>query len=170
MAIEPVQKGFASDGNGIAIWCPAIADPSAPTVAEITDPVAIRLTYGLTPDGFQHTVTENSITSGRYTLRQVIELAGTVQDNLELTYVYNRETPTAVETALGTPGTSGFVVHILGYPNDHVLAAADVINAVIPCDTGIARDNPPAANTEPTKTVKMYVTGEVRREVAIAAA
>lgn len=169
MATEAVQKGFASDGNGIVIWVPAIADPAAPTLVEINAVTSKRLTYGLTPDGFQHTITENAITSGRYTLRQVIELAGTVQDNLELTYVYNRQTPTDAETALGTPGTAGFIVHILGYENGHTLAAADKINAVIPCETGISRDNPPTANTEPSKTVKMYVTGEVAREVAIAA-
>lgn len=168
MATEDVQNGFAADGNGNVLWVTAIADVNAPTVAELA--AGIPITYGLTPDGFSHTVTENRITTGRYTLKQIIELAGTVQDNVELTYVYNRANPTAVETALGTTGTAGFLVHSLGYESGHVFAAADVINAIIPCTTGIARDNPPAANTEPTKTVGMYVSGVVAREVAVAAA
>ncbi|WP_336647524.1 phage tail tube protein [Microbacterium sp. MMO-10] len=169
MPLEATQNGVAADGNGRVLWVPAIADPGNPKLSELTAAGVKPLTYGLTADGFNHTITENAITTGRYTLAQIIELAGTVQDALELKYVYNRTSPTPTETALGTAGTAGFVVHQLGYPNATALAAAQKINAVIPCKTGIARDNPPTANSELSKSVKMYVTDTVRREVTIAA-
>lgn len=162
---EDIQSGFASDGNGIVLWASAIADPSAPTVAEIA--AATPITYGLTPDGFAHSTDITTITTGRYTLRQALQLDGTVIDNVEVKWVYNRETPTDVETTLGTPGTDGFLIHSLGYPSGHTFVADDVINAIIPGSTSIPRDVPPTANTEAAKIQKINVTGTVQREVAV---
>lgn len=169
MAAEDVQLGQAADGFGIVLWVPTIADISAPTVAELGAGTVVPLTYGITPDGFQHNTTINTVTTGRYTLRQALELDGTVVDTVEVTYVYNRETPTEVETAIGTPGTVGNIVHALGYPNGHTFVATDVINAIIPVKTSIPRDVPPTQNSELAKMVKLNVTGEVQREVAVVA-
>lgn len=167
MAEEAVQEGFPSDGNGNVLWASAIADPSAPTVAEIA--AATPITYGLMPDGFNHQTTINSVTTGRYTLRQALEQDGTVIDTVEIKWPYNRTTPTAVETAVGTPGTAGFIIHSLGYENGHTYAEDDVLNAVIPVKTSIPRDVPPTANTEAAKIQKLNVTGTVHREVSVAA-
>lgn len=164
---EQVQRGTAADGHGIVIWCETIANPSAPTAAELA--AGTEITYGLTPDGFAHDTSVATITTGRYTLAQALELDGVVTDTVELRYVYNRENPTDVQTALGTPGTDGFLVHALGYPNGHTFVAADVLNAVIPGTTSISRDVPPAVNTELAKVVKVNVTGQVYREVAVVA-
>lgn len=165
MTAEDVQSGFASDGNGIVLFASAIADPTAPTVAEIA--AATPITYGLTPDGFNHQTTINTITTGRYTLAQALELDGTVQDTVEIKYVYDRETPTDVEGAVGTVGTTGFLIHSLGYESGHEFVADDVINAIIPIKTSIPRDVPPTANTEAAKILKCNVTGTVQREVAV---
>jgi len=170
MPQEDVQTGQASDGFGIVLWVPTIADLTAPTVAELAAGTVVPLTYGITPDGFQHSTTINTITTGRYTLRQALELDGTVVDTVEVTYVYNRETPTEVETAIGTPGTLGNIVHALGYENGHTFVAADVINAILPVRTSIPRDVPPTTNTELAKIVKMNLAGTVEREVVVAAA
>lgn len=165
---EEVQAGFASDGNGNVLWVSAIANINAPTVAELA--AGTPITYGLTPDGFAHNTAIATITTGRYTLAQALELDGIVTDTVEVKWVYNRATPTDVETTLGTVGTSGFIVHSLGYESGHVFAAADVINAIIPVKTSIPRDVPPTANTEAAKIQKLNVTGTVAREVAVAAA
>lgn len=169
MASEPIQTGFAIDENGIVLWVPTIADPFAPTVAELTAGTVVKLTGGLTPDGFSHAPTVNKVTSGRYALKQIITLDGTIQDEVTLKYVYNRTTPTAVEEAIGTPGTDGNIVHILGYPNDHTIAAGTICNAVIPVTTSISTDIPATANTEASKEQKPNVRGEVAREVAVVA-
>jgi hypothetical protein len=169
---ESVQKGAAADGFGIVLWIPgadSIVDVTAPTVAELTAATAVRLTYGLTSDGFNHTAEVAKVTSSRYTLRQALTYDGIITDTVTLTYVYNRTTPTPAEEILSVEGTDGFLVHMLGYPNDHVIAAGDKINAVIPVTTSISTDVPPAQNTELMKTQVPNVRGEVGREVAVVA-
>lgn len=169
MANEPVQKGAAADGFGIVLWIPgadAIADVTAPTVTELA--AGVRLTYGLTADGFAHAAEVAKITSSRYTLRQALTYDGVITDTVTLRYVYNRETPTEAETILSVEGTDGFLVHMLGYPNDHVIAASDKCNAVIPITTSISTDVPPTQNTELMKEQVPNVRGEVGREAVVA--
>lgn len=164
MAFEPVQKGTASDGHGIVLWVPAIADLTKPTVAELTGASVKRLTYGLTADGFTHDTTVAKITVGRFTLDQALELDGTITDTVEVRWVYNRTNPTDIETALGAPGVDGNIVKILGYPNDHEIDEDTKINAIIPVTTSIPRDVPPTANSELVKVQSLNVRGKVRRE------
>lgn len=169
MTKEQVQRGFAADGNGIVLWVPSIADVFAPTVAELNAGTVVKLTYGLTQDGFNHDTQIATITTGRYTLAQALELDGVITDTVEVKWVYNRQTPTEVEEALGEPGVDGNIVHVLGYPNGHTFAASDKLNAVIPVTTSVPRDVPPTQNTEAAKIQKLNVRGEVAREVAVVA-
>lgn len=169
MALEEWQDGFAIDDRGIVLWVDSIADVFNPTVAELTAAGVVRLTGGLTPDGFSHTPTVNKVTSGRYARKQTITYDGTVSDEVVLRYVYNRTTPTEVEEILGVPGEDGFIVHILGYPNDHTIAAGTKINAVIPVTTSVSVDIPATANTEAFKETRPNVRGEVGREVEVVA-
>jgi len=168
MPDEDVQIGQAADGYGRVLWVPAIADVDDVLLSELTASGVIPLTYGLSPDGFRHETTVSTVTSGRYTLQQALELDGTITDTLELQYVYNRENPTEVEQAV-TDGATGFVVHQLGYANETALAAGQKLNAVIPVKASIARDVPPTANTELMKVRKLNVTGKVGRESTISA-
>lgn len=170
MANEPVQSGTASDGKGIVIWAPTIADTDEPTVAELTGGTAKRLTYGLTRDGFVLNVTINNITVGRYTLAQDLTLEGTKVYDLTTIYPYNRETPTDTEEILGAKGTEGYFVHILGYPNDHTIAAGTKVNAIVPVRIGTSTDTPPTQNTELTKQMIPEIIGEVKTEVSVVAA
>lgn len=164
MPYEEVQRGQAADGHGIVLWVPTIEDLANPTVAELTAGTVKRITYGLTPDGFNHDTSVATITTGRFTLDQALELDGKITDTVEVRWVYNRVTPTVVETALGTPGVSGNLVKILGYRNDHVIDEDTKINAIIPVTTSIPRDVPPTENSELVKVQKLNVTGRVFRE------
>tara|TARA_R110002020_G_scaffold48774_4_gene139034 strand:+ start:658 stop:1149 length:492 start_codon:yes stop_codon:yes gene_type:complete len=163
MALEATPAGSASDGRGLVLWVPTIANPAAPTVAELTAGTVVPITYSLTPDGFAHDTTENTISDGRYTLKQVLELPGTVTDTLELTYVAG----TPAQTAL-VEGTDGFIVHRIGVLNETAIAAAQKVD-VIPVRAGIQRKVAPTANTLLSRMSKMFVTGTVRRDVAVAA-
>lgn len=166
MALETVPQGQAADGRGLVLFVPTIANPAAPTAAELTAGTVKQLTYSLVPDGFRHETTENVITSGRYTLKQVLELPGTVTDTLEVQYVSNATTPTPAETAL-TEGATGFIVHRLGVPNETAVAAAQKVD-VIPVRAGVQRKVAPTANTELQRVQKLFVTGVVQRDVAVA--
>lgn len=164
MAFEPVQKGTPADGHGIVLSVPAIADRANPTVAELTANTVKRATYGLAPDGFDWQTTIATITTGRFTLAQVLELDGTITDSVELKWVYNRTTPTTVETSFGTPGVDTNIVVIYGYPNDHVIDEDTKINAIIPVTTSIPREVPPTTNSELMKIQKLNIRDKVYRE------
>lgn len=164
MSNEEVQVGQAADGHGIVLLCQPLADRKKPKVAELTALSAIRITYGLAGDGFDHQTTVNKITADRYTLAQALSLDGTKDDAITFKYVYNRVTPTEVEEALGMPGVDYDVVKILGYPNDHVIDASTKINAIIPIRTSVAVDVPATKNTELMKQMTPNVRGEVTRE------
>jgi hypothetical protein len=167
MAAESVQPGTPADGNGLVLWVPTIEDIDNPTVAELTAGTVEKLTYGLAPDGFAHDNSIATITTGRYTLAQVLELDGIETDTFELKYVYNRETPTDAETVL-VKGAKGYLVERLGYPNELAIAAGQKLNVVAPVEIGRPRDVPPAQNTELMKVVKANVTSRVAKEVTVA--
>lgn len=167
MALEEVQPGVAADGNGLVLWVPSIANPAAPTVAELTGSGVIPLTYGLTPDGFAHDTSVATITSGRYTLAQALELDGVITDTVELKYVWEGTEDDVIRNAL-TPGTKGFLVKRMAVPNGTAVVAAQLVT-VIPGQASIQRDVPPAANTELQKVQKINVIGEVHRDVAVVA-
>jgi hypothetical protein len=168
MALENVQPGVASDGNGLVVFVTAIADATDPKLAEVNAVTSKKLTYGLTPDGFRHESTVATITSGRYTLAQVLEIDGQVTDTLEVQYVYTNDDEVDVVRTTLTPGVDGFIVHRLGYANDEPFAAGQKVD-VIPVRASIQRRVAPTANTELTIIQKLNVTGRVERFVELAA-
>lgn len=163
MALEAVPAGTPADGRGLVLFVPTIANPAAPTVAELSAGTVVPLTYSLVPDGFRHETTENTITSGRYTLKQVLDLPGTVTDSLEVQYVVNSPAEETLEE-----GVTGFIVHRLGVPNETEPAAAQKVD-VLPVRAGVQRRVAPTANTELQKVQRLFITGTVQRDVAIAA-
>lgn len=163
MALEAVPAGQASDGRGLVLFVPAIANPAAPTVAELTGGSVKALTYSLVPDGLRHETTENVISDGRYTLKQVLELPGTVNDTLEVQYVAGTDAQTTL-----AEGTTGFIVHRIGVPNETAIEAGQKID-VIPIRAGVQRKVASTANTLLQRMSKLFVTGPVQRDVAVAA-
>lgn len=165
MALEQVAQGTPADGNGLVLWVPTIADPSAPKVSELTAGTVKPLTYALAPDGFDHQTNVAIITSGRYTLAQAIESEGVITDTVEVKYVHKNDLSDVASTTL-TPGTTGFVVVRLGVANETAVTAAQKVT-VIPVKCGVRRQVPPTANTELMKIQKLLVQGTVHRDVAV---
>lgn len=161
MALENVPAGQAADGRGMVAFATAIADTAAPKVTEAT--AATAITYSLTPDGFRHETTENVIADGRYTLKQGLELPGTVSDSLEVQYVAG----TPAQTAL-TEGATGFIIHRIGVPNETAFAAGQKVD-IIPVRAGVQRKVAPTANSLLSRTSKLFITGPVQRDVALVA-
>lgn len=167
--MSDVQPGLAADGNGLVLfvpWSPGIADASAPELAEL-EAVAVKdFTYGLTPDGFRDNPTENTITSGRYTLANALTLPGTVTDALEIQYVYtNVDADDVIRVAL-PKGTKGYIVHRLGYANELALAEDQKVD-IFPVQAGEQRRVAPTANTELQIVQTLHVIGKVERFVEI---
>lgn len=168
MAREEVQPGVAADGHGLVLWVPVIENPAAPTVEELTASGVEKLTYGLTPDGFNHETNVATITSGRFTLAQVLELDGKITDTVEVTYVWEGTESDVVRNVL-VPGTEGYIVKRMAVANAEEIAAGQLVT-VVPVKCSIQRDVPPTENTELQKVQKLNVTGTVERDVEVVAA
>jgi len=167
MPLETVPAGKVSDGNGLVLFVPTIANPAAPTVAELTAGTIKKITYSITGDGYAHGITVNTVTANRLTLAQALQYDGTVTDDLEITYAYTNTAGDVVRLAL-PQGTTGYIVERWAVANDVAIAAAQIVD-VIPITASISRKNAPATNTELTRTQKLNVTGTVYRDVAVAA-
>lgn len=162
--LEEVPAGQASDGRGLVKYVPAIENTDMPTVIEFNAATAVPLTYSLVPDGFRHETTENVINTGRYTLKQLLELPGTIADTLEVQYAAG----TPAQSTL-TTGVIGYIVHRLGVPNE-LEGAVDQEVDIIPIQAGVQRKVPATANTELQRVQKLFVTGPVKRDVKLVSA
>jgi hypothetical protein len=167
MPLETVPPGQVSDGHGLVLFVPTIADPSAPTVAELTAGTVKKITYSITGDGYAHATTVATVVANRLPLAQALQYDGTVTDDLEITYAYTNTAGDVVRLAL-PQGTTGFIVERWAYANELAIAAAQLVD-VIPIKASLQRKNPPATNTELTRTQKLNVTGTVYRDVLVAA-
>lgn len=167
MPLETVPTGTPSDGQGLVLFVPAIANPAAPTVAELTAGTVKQLTYSITGDGYNHSVTINEVTANRLTLKQTLQYDGTEVDNLSITYVYTNTAGDVARVALPV-GTTGFIVERWAVPNETAIAAAQLVD-VIPIKASVSIKNAPVANQELTRTQRLNVTGPVYRDVAVAA-
>lgn len=167
MVAETVTPGVISDGNGLILFVPTIANPAAPTVAELTAGTVKKLTYSVTGDGYSHTATPATVTATRLFLKQVLQYDTTVTDELSITYVYTNTTDDVVRIALAE-GVTGFIVERFAVANDAAIAAGQLVD-VIPIKAGISTKNPPATGQELTRTQALNVTGAVQRDRPIAA-
>ena len=166
MASE-VEAGQVSDGYGLVLFVPSegIADPSNPTVSELTDEDVVDITYSLTGDGFVHTVTTADVPINRYTLDQVLSLEGKETHTLTVKYPYTNSDDDVARTTL-EPGTEGFIVHRLAVANDTDIASGQIVD-VIPIRAGKSIKDAPAENTELTRTQKLNVIGKVQLDVEV---
>jgi hypothetical protein len=167
MATEAVPAGTISDGNGLVLFVPAIADPyvNGPTVAELTAVGVKKLTYSIEAGGYTHTITVNKVKVNRLTLAQELQYDGVVTDDISLKYAYTNTASDVIRVALPT-GTTGFIVERWAVPNGQAIAAADIVD-VIPIKASIPAKDAPAANTELTRTQVLNVTGPVSRDIPV---
>lgn len=168
MVRETVSEGFGYEDMGTVLWVPTLADPSAPTVAELAagTPITYDL-FGAT--GYSLTPTETRRQITRYTLGQQLSAEGTVAYVLTMLFVFNPDSPTDAETTIGVRGTAGYIVHILGYANGFTIATDTVLTDVVPVRTGKSFVVPATANTEAHKTTTPSITGEVLHDVKVVA-
>ncbi|WP_460801476.1 phage tail tube protein [Microbacterium sp. GXF6406] len=168
MTIEAVAPGVVTDGTGLVLFVPAIADVNAPTVEELTATGVKKLTYSLTPDGFAHETTVATSTSGRFTLEQALEQEGTITDSVEITYVTTEDDEQDIARVALERGTTGFIVKRIAVSNALDIAADQRVT-VLPIRAGVQRDVAPAANEEWKIIQKLLVTGVVGRKVKVVA-
>lgn len=113
-------------GNLTLWWVPAIANPDAPTAAEIGAAGAFRFTYSLTPEGWTPSAPQDKNDDPRLTSAQRKQAFGIVNPEIgDLAYVDSSDADSFAVKAAAL--TSGFIVERRGVPNATLIAAAQKV-------------------------------------------
>ena len=166
-----VGPGRASDGRSLVLAAPKSLNINldAPELAKLTDPTVLDITYLLFGDGFDHQTTVNKFTTTRYTLAQLLENEGTVQDTIVLKYPYMATDADVLRTKF-LQGTEWDIFERLVVDNTVPLAEGQVLSIAAPIRAGLQREIPRTQNTEIGKQQDLLVSGLVRRDVVIGGA
>lgn len=160
-----------SDGNIKTILVPTIADPSAPTVTELTAAGVKDVSCYLTPDGFALTVDQATISDERLCSTETYGKPGRKTYGLTLTGIDNTNSDDEADNDLVdtlVEGTQQYLVRRRGLPFDDAVATGDKVT-VIPFQAGVKQDVAPEANSVIRSTWQCFVTGQVQVEVAVVA-
>lgn len=158
-----------SDGMVKVAWVATIADPEAPTEAELTAGTVKDLSCYLTDSGWTPSTNEETVTDNRLCSRQTFARAGRFADTLALTYVYNPDSAgDDVARLTLTHLTTGYIVARWGVDYETAFAAGDIVD-VYPVQAGVQMKQAATANTPLTIAQNMHITAPgVQRDVVVA--
>jgi len=152
--------GVPADGNVKVVFVPTIADPKAPTLAELNATSALDITCGVTGGGFTTSTDVQTLTDERLCSTQTFEDVGTFTyaiDDIEYIIDPQDVSPTGENKIYKTlvPGTAGFIVVRYGVAYDTAFAAGDVVD-VYPVKLGPQVKSAPERNTKLRAKQKPY--------------
>lgn len=149
-----------ADGNVKVVLATALADPNAPTIAELD--AAVDISCYLTPDGFAFAQEQAVITDDRLCSTQTFNKGGRKSYTLTLTGIDNTNSDNEAEfnqfVDTLVEGSSLTVVARYGVPYEEAYAAAQTVR-VIPIDVGAKTEMAPEANSVLRATVNTFVSG-----------
>lgn len=162
-----LPAAVVADGNLKVLWVPTIANPAAPTAAELNAGSVVDLSCYLTQ--FAPATNEAVVTDDRLCSRKTLENPGKETETLAITYVYNPLVPADNEAQLALiKGTVGNLVARWAAPFDDAVAADDIVD-VWPVKAGRQVKQEGAANETLKIAQKMFVYDEVQTDVTVAA-
>lgn len=177
MSVAPLDPaGIDAHGNGSVWFVPTIADPEAPTAAEINAGVNLSCAlYGFNPS---LSFATGGTTRRKYCAKRQAQDSGDPQYSIEaIEYDYDPQDPSSVDYAYYAqlePGTVGFIVDRRGIdakeePDVASGEYVDIYPVRLRERVRVAID--PNATEAATLTTQQYidVIGEVRYDVAVAA-
>lgn len=164
MTAEATPLSVASDGNLRVAFVPSGSNPLS--VAILAGATTKLLTYSLTPDGWNRTVTENTVDDPRLSLKQVFSRPGNSTEALEIQYVFG-DTNDVAKVAL-VEATAGFFVDRRSVPNATDWATGQKVD-VITFIAGKQRKNPPAANGIQTISQTCFITALTQYDATLVA-
>ena len=164
-------NSLPADGNLKVVWVPVIADTSAPSAAVLNGATSIDLSCYLTADGYAPGGDEQAITDDRLCSRQTFERPGRSSDSLELMYVYQAQVAAGTDNkAFDTLKhlTNGYIVTRWGKDYATAFIATDKVD-VLPVQLGKQMKAAPEANSILKISQRSFVTGTMKRDVAVVA-
>jgi hypothetical protein len=162
MTASPTPPSVPITGNLRVWWVPGATFAGTAAVLGTTGK---DLTYSLTPTGWRPTITENSISDGRMSQKQVLSGQGDFSEAIEVQYVYGTPAQDVANLAL-TESTEGFIVVRDSIANSIDPTAAQIVD-VFHVKCGKQRKDAPAANALQTKTQTLYPVAPTQRDVAL---
>lgn len=158
-----------ADGAVKVVWVPTIANPDAPTVAEVTGVSTVDLSCYLTSDGWTTSMDEQTVSDDRLCSTEDFSRPGSSSRSLTVKYVENptSSTDNKAYTTL-TPRVNGYFVVRRGPLFSVALAAADKVQ-VWPVQMGNYYWQSPERNSVLRCQQKAFVTAKVRDNVAVVA-
>lgn len=164
-----VPPGFVADAS-LRVWVvTTIANPAAPTVAEINAGTTIDATCYLTA-GFSPTASVATISDDRLCLSQVLEDKGVTTWSIDdIEYIYDVQNAASLSNKLyaGLPENAQvYLVARYGMNVDTAAAAAQKVD-VFPVKVGPPVKMPPERNTKGRVRQKPFVNGVIQRDVAL---
>lgn len=159
-----------SDGNIRTDILVALADPSAPTVAELTAGTAAAISCYLTAGGFQGTTDQATISDERECSTEVFGQPGRKTRSLSITGIDN--TNSANDTAYNAlvdvmvEGAQRYAVRRRGIPFDTAWAADQVVD-VWPFKPGVKQEVPAEANSVQRSMWTCFPTSAVRTSALV---
>lgn len=156
------------DGNVRVAFVPALADPAAPTVAELTAVGAFDVSCYLTGDGWADGGDQATIADDRLCDRESYTRPGRKSNTLTIRYVHNPDDLTNDRARVQLPeGTRGYFVRRNGPAYEQALAAGDLVE-VWPVQLGVQRVMAAEANSVFRVEQPTFITGPVERFVELA--
>lgn len=153
MALETPPASASSTGNWLITYVPT--GSNALSVAALIGGTAKPLTYSFTPDGFNWSITEESVPDPRLTMAVTLSQPGTSTEVLEVKYVASADAASA--QSILTAGSTGKLNVRRAVANATVATVgqkADVITYV----AGRQRPDAPTANGLDTISQTLYIT------------
>jgi hypothetical protein len=149
------MAAYVHEGMTKVSWVPTVADPSAPTVAELG--AGTDITELLTKDGLNISLSQNMVDNSSLAETFDAQVVGSWGGSVTLTI--KRDNDTDAGWALFTHGEIGNLVVRRGVAYDTAWTAADDVE-VYPAQSGEPVPNATAANAQATATVEMAVTAQ----------
>ena len=167
---SPLPTSVPSDGTLRLAFVATLADPGAPTLAELNAVTSLNIDGYVTGDGWQPSGEQATVADERIATTQTFEQPGRKSKSLTVVYVHNPADPDNNEAYLTlTEGATGYLVSRYGVPRAQAWAAGDIVD-VWPITAGEPMKNWNGANSVHTATQKLFVTNQVQVDAVVAAA
>lgn len=170
-----IPAGVDAEGSVLVKFVPTLADPSAPTLAEVNAVGAIDLSCYLTQDGFKPGADTATGTDPRLCTKQVFETKGATTWSIDnLIYIWDPQNASSDGNkayAAMPEDTKGFLVVRWGMDveDNPALVATNVID-IFTVTMGPQVPQPPEANSKLKVQQKPFVDGPTYRDVVLPAA
>jgi hypothetical protein len=164
---SPLPTAIPADGNVKVTYVVSIASPSAPAASELTAGTSIDLQCYL--NEFSPGTDQGSIPDQRICQTQDNERPGRKKETLEVTYVYQAQSPAATDNkaqATLAEGTAGYIAARWGMAQATAWAAGQYAD-VWTVTAGVPVKMPPEADGLLRIKQKLFVTNTVQRDKVV---